>query len=373
MAGKDYMGILALTESEIDIRNLTINRPLASVPIGGRYRLVDFALSNMVNAGITNVGIFAQSNSRSLIDHLGTGKPWGLDRNTDGLFVYQYSPEEGGMSGDAKMINNNLQYFSRSKQKNVILSLSNMIYKIDYREVIRNHEKSGKEMTIVYKKIYNADKEMLNGRILYLNEDNNVICSGKNLGGEKEANISMEVFIMNKERLVELIKKNMQHGASESLKDTIYGYARVNKVNVYEYKGFLKHVDSIKSYYDTNMEMLDPEVLYKLYYENGRIYTKVKNDPPAKYSHHSKVENSLISNGCIIDGNVKNSVLSRQVRVKKGAVVENSIILQSCEIEENAVLTNVILDKGVVIKSGVILRGSRQFPLVIEKNSTVTA
>ncbi|MHC1719651.1 MAG: glucose-1-phosphate adenylyltransferase subunit GlgD [Clostridiaceae bacterium] len=370
MAKMDYMGILSLTESEIDIRNLTLNRPLASIPIGGRYRIVDFVLSNMINAGITNVGVFAQSDSRSLIDHLGTGKPWGLDRNVDGLFIYQYSYERR-MGGDVKMINNNMKYFSRSKQKNVILASSSIICKIDYQEAIKNHEASGKDITIVYKKMKNADKEMLNAKVLYLNSDSLVTGTGDNFGGESEANISLEIFLMKKEKLTEFIKRSMQRGTAEESREIIYRYASANEVNAYEYKGFMKRIDSIMSYYDTNMEMLNPDVLNQLFYENGRIYTKIKNDPPSKYSHHAEVENSLISNGCIIDGKIKNSILSRQVRVKKGALIENSIILQGCEIEENTVLVNVILDKGVIVRSGAALRGSPQFPVVIEKNSVI--
>lgn len=370
MANMDYMGILALTEDEVDIRSLTLNRPLASIPIGGRYRIVDFALSNMVNAGITNVGVFAQSDSRSLIDHLGTGKPWGLDRNVDGLFIYLFSHDRR-LSGDVKMINNNMKYFSRSKQKNVILSSSSMICKVDYQDVIRNHEESGKDITIVYKRINNADKEMLNAKVLYLSSGNIVTGTGDNLGDEKEANISMEIFIMKKDKLTEFIKRSMQRGAAEEHRDIIYRYAGANEVNAYEYKGFLKRVDSIMSYYEANMVMLNPDVLRQLFYENGRIYTKIKNDPPTKYSHHAEVENSLISNGCIIDGKIRNSVLSRQVKVKKGAVIENSIILQGCEVDENAVLVNVILDKGVIVRSGSALRGSPQFPVVIEKNSVI--
>ncbi|MBP1745297.1 MAG: ADP-glucose pyrophosphorylase [Firmicutes bacterium] len=367
---KNYMGLLILNENEIDIRGLTINRPLASIPIGGRYRIVDFVLSNMVNAGIVNIGAFVQSDSRSLVEHLGTGKPWGLDRNTNGLHVYQYS-HNGMMRGDVKMINNNMAFFRKSFQKNVIISRSNMICKVDYEDAIKAHEASGKEMTIIYKRIENADRDMLDGTMLFLDENGLVTGTGINLGGQREANISMEMFLMSKEKLMEFMNIGMSKGLKETTFEMMYDYAHSNDVYAYEYKGYLRRIDSIYSYFNANMDMLNQDVLNELFYKNGRIYTKVKNDPPTKYSHHSDVSNSLLANGCIVDGTVKNSVLARQVKVKKGAVVENSIILQGCVIEENVTLSNVILDKGVIVKKNSALKGSTLYPYIIEKNSVI--
>jgi len=367
---KNYMGLLILNEKEIDIRGLTINRPLASIPIGGRYRIVDFVLSNMVNSGIVNIGAFVQSDSRSLIEHVGTGKPWGLDRNTNGLHLYQYS-HSGMMTGDIKMINNNMAFFRKSYQENVIVSRSNMICKVDYNDVIKAHEESGKELTVIYKKIENADRDMLDSTMLFLDENGLLTGTGINLGGQRDANISMEMFLMSKEKLMEFMNMSMSKGIRETTFDMMYDYAHSNDVNTYEYKGYLRKIDSIYSYYNANMDMLKQEVLNELFYKNGRIYTKVKNDPPTKYSHHSDVCNSLLANGCIIDGTVRNSVLARQVKIKKGAVVENSILLQGCVIEENVTLSNVILDKGVVVKKNSVLKGSTLYPYVIEKDSVI--
>lgn len=364
------MGLLLLNEKELDIRGLTVNRSLASIPFGGRYRIIDFMLSNMVNADIINIGAFIKSDARSLAEHLGTGKPWGLDRNTNGLHIYQYAAN-GMLQGDIKLINNNLAFFRKSIQQNIIVARSNMICKIDFKDAIKCHEESGKEITIVYKKIDNADREMLDGAMLFIDENGIVTDTGINLGGQKEANISMEMFLMSKEKLLEFMKFGMQRGLIETSFDMIYEYAKSVEINAYEYKGYLRRVDSTYSYFNANMDMLDQEVLNELFYKNGRIFTKVKNDPPTKYSHHSEVGNSLIANGCIIDGSVKGSVLSRQVKVKKGAVVENSVILQGCVIEENATLKNVILDKGVMVKKNAYLKGSTQYPYVIEKNSVV--
>ena len=366
---KDYIGILILTESEIDIRSLTNNRPLASIPIGGRYRVIDFTLSNMVNSGIQSIAVFTESNSRSLVEHLGTGKNWDLDRNTNGLFVFNFNVS-GIRNSDVKMINNNMEYFNKSKQNNVILSPSYMICKVDYDEAIKNHEKSGKEITIIYKKVKNAHKEMLNCDTLYI-ENNIVVGIGRNIGGEYEANISMEMFILKKEKLIEFMLKSMQRGYNDSLKDMIYDSAKLEEINAYEYKGYLSCVNSTYNYYKTNMDMLDPELVEELFYNNGRVLTKVKNDPPTKYLKNAKVCNSMVSNGCIINGDIQNSVLSRQVMVKEGAIIKDSVILQGCVVEEDCTLINVILDKGVSIKRNAFLKGTREFPVVIEKNSVI--
>jgi len=366
---KDYIGVLTLTENELDIRGLTYNRPLASIPIGGRYRIIDFALSNMVNSGIQGISVFTESNSRSLVEHLGTGKPWDLDRNTNGLFVFNFNIS-GSRNSDVKMINSNMEYFVKSKQNNVILSSSYMICKVDYDEAIKNHEQSGKEITVIYKKVDNARKEMLNCDTLYL-EDNVVKGIGRNIGGESEANISMEMFILKKEKLIEFMRRSMQRGYNDTFKDMIYDYAKLHEINAYEFKGYLKCVNSTRNYFNTNMDMLNTEVVDELFYKNGRVLTKVKNDPPTKYLKYAQVDNSLISNGCIINGNVENSVLSRQVMVKKGAVIRDSIIFQGCVIEEDCTLINVILDKGVIIKKDAFLKGTREFPIVIEKNSII--
>ena len=366
----NYMGIINLTENDANIKSLANKRSLASIPVGGRYRIIDFVLSNMVNSGVINIGAFARSDSRSLTEHLGTGKPWGLDRNTNGLHLYQYSPN-GMLMGDVKMISNNLGFFKKSIQDNVIISRSNMICKIDYKDAIKGHEESGRDITVIYKKIANADREMLDGRMLFIDENGLVTGTGTNLGSEKDANISMEMFLMSKDKFMEFMSISMQKGIAESSFEIIYEYMKTNDVNTYEYKGYLKRVDSIYSYFHANLDMLDQDVLNELFYKNGRIYTKVKNDPPTKYSHHSDVSNSLLANGCIIDGTVRNSVLARQVKIKKGAVVENSILLQGCVIEENVTLSNVILDKGVVVKKNSVLKGSTLYPYVIEKDSVI--
>jgi glucose-1-phosphate adenylyltransferase len=366
------MAMLMLNENEEDIRSLTKNRPLASIPIYGRYRIVDFILSNIVNCGIRNVGIFSPNNSRSLIDHLGTGRSWDLSRNVDGLFLfssyskYRYQQSEG-------LLKNFIEYLSISKQNNVILAQSHMIFNIDISKVIEDHEKSKSDITVVYKIVENADKYMHGCNIVNINDENKIINIQKNIGFHKEANICMDIILIKKELLINFLYELVKSDIYDTLYECIYMNINKYNVNLYKFQGYLRSINSINQYYHANMDMLNPEVLHELFYEHGSIYTKTKNEPSTKYVKNSFVSNSLIANGCIIEGSVENSIISRQVHIAKGAIIKNSIIFQNCKIEEGAYLNNVVLDKDVFIDKNIKIQGTSEFPLVVEKNSILNS
>ena len=364
----NYMGILNLNENETNIISLTKNRPLAAIPIAARYRIIDFSLSNMVNSGIKNVGIFTQSKSRSLVDHVGSGRPWDLDRRLNGLFVFNFGISNVSLN-DTEMLWNNMEYLYRSKEKNVIISPSYMLGNIDYLAAVKYHEENKKDVTVIYKNINSGSKNFLNCDVLNLDENNSVLSVGKNLGTYNSLNISMEMFIMKKELLISLINKCMQTGSYKTIKDAIYKNLNDLSVTAYEFKGYLQCINSINAYYKTNMDILSLKITKELFFSNGPIYTKIKDEPPTKYSSDSQVKNSMIADGCIIEGIVENSIISRGVFVHKGAEIKNSVILQNCEIKENSKLFNVIIDKNVIVNKGKQLNGDKEFPLVIEKRA----
>ncbi|MDP4145538.1 MAG: glucose-1-phosphate adenylyltransferase subunit GlgD [Bacillota bacterium] len=364
----DYMSILILNEDESSIKSLTKSRSLSALPIGGRYRIIDFCLSNAVNSGINNVGVFIQSKARSLVDHLGTGKPWDLDRKLNGLFIFNFG-EQNSFLSDIEMLKNNLEYLYRSKQDKVIVSSSSMICNIDLKAAAKFHEESGKDITMVYKKINDGKNNFLDANVLNLDENNNVIGIGKNTGVDNDQNISMEMFILKKDLLIDIINKCIKVGYWSSLKQWIYRNIETLDVNAYGFKGYVKWINSVNDYYKANMDMLNLEINKELFFSNGLVYTKVMDEAPTRYFNGSTVKNSLIANGCLVGGTVENSVLSRRVIVHKGAEIKNCIILQNCEIKENAKLTNVIIDKNVIIEENKELKGDDEFPLVIEKKS----
>lgn len=363
---KNYMSILTLNEREDNIKGLTQKRPLASIPFGGRYRIIDFVISNLVNSGVKNIGLITQSNSRSLVDHLGSGKAWDLDRKINGLFVFNFSAFSNYIN-DIEILKNNMEYLYRSKEEYVILSSSYMICNIDFEKAAQVHEESKADVTLIYKKIVNGRDGFLECDCLNIDDENSILSVGKNIGVHRDLNISMEMFILKKEILINYIYKCIETGYFHTLKSALNNNFLNLKFKAYEFKGYLRCINSTKSYYKASMDMLNTEVNEELFFKYGYIKTKVMDEAPTKYTNDSNVKNSLVANGGIIEGTVQDSVIFRRVKIGKGAVIKNSIIMQNCVIKEDAEIYNTIIDKNVVIEKGKMLVGDKDIPLVIEK------
>lgn len=371
---KNCQGIVNLSENEYNIKRLSDVRPIASIPIAGRYRIIDFVLSNMVNAGIQNVGIYTDYNYRSLIDHTGNGKAWDLDRKNDGLFVFSpsFNPSATNVPrGDLHHIYSNIDFLRNSKQEYVLVSCSYMIGNVDYREVYAQHIKDKADITIVYKNTDQADKNFEKCYTLNMGPTGKVLSAGINMGHRKDAKISMEMYMMKKELLMDIILESIGKGVHCYLNDAINDSINNLVVMGYEHKGYLKCINSIGAYYDANMDFLDTSIAKEIFYSDRKIFTKIKDESPTFYSKTAKVENSLVANGCIIKGTVRNSILFRRVNVEEGAVIENSIIMQNGNIMANSNLHNVILDKGVTITAHKDLRGDMKAPFIVDKNKTI--
>jgi glucose-1-phosphate adenylyltransferase len=363
----NYMAMILLTEKDDDIRGLTKNRNIASTPVGGRYRVIDFALSNMVNAGMRNVGLFVgRQNSRSLVDHLGSGGPWDLDRKIDGMFVFNFAGGESSRA-DISILENNLEYFYRSKQDHVFVTTSYMVCSMDAKKFIKEHEKSESDISIIYKNVKNADISFYGCDTLDLNEDGYVEGVGKNLHFKKEEKISLEGFIMSKNTLIKMICEATQKGSYTSFKELVSNNVKRFKVKGLEFEGYLRCINSTKEYFNFNMDLLETDVRRDLFFRNGRILTKIKDTPPSLFKNGSDVRNSLIANGCTIEGSVKNSIVSRHVKIEAGTEIDGCVILQDCTIKKGSKLKNVVIDKNTVIAEGEELKASLAFPLVIEK------
>jgi len=366
---RDYMGIITLNEDDSDIRSLTKVRPIGSIPVFGRYRVIDFMLSNMVNSAITNVVLFTMGSSRSLRDHLGTGKPWDLNRKIDGLYIFSHANDRMPIT-EINLMKSNQESLLRSKKDNVIMAPSYMLCNIDLDAAAAFHESNGADVTIVYKKT-NGNKNMfLDCGILNFKADGIRVASiGRNTGVEESISISMEIFIMNKQFCLECVEKAMHHGGFTTVKD--YIYANVSRLNVagYEFLGYLGCINSVSSYFKVSMDVLKEEVMPELFMDKSKIYTKSNDSPPTKYMSNAEVSNSLIANGCIIDGTVKNSILSRGVVVESGAQIIDSVVFARTIIGKDALIKNAILDKAVVVERGKVLVGDPVYPIVIEKGN----
>lgn len=370
---QNVMGIINLNDGQDFLKELTMGRPLAALPFGGRYRLIDFILSNMVNSGMQNVGILVQDKYRALMDHLRSGKEWDLARKRDGLFILppsQDSCSTGGCRGNVENFYNNLDYIESSRQEYMLIAGSHIICNLNYRKVFKFHQDMGADITILYKE-YDIDDEMQQYAILDCQPDGRIIDMGTHLPRTASHKVSMEMYILEKSLLVKLIKDCQAQGGWDFVKDILIRNVDRLKIYGYPYKGYTARINSIKNYYKHNMELLKPEKWEELFFKSGLVYTKVKDEAPVKYKENARAFNTMIANGCIIEGRVENSILFRGVKVHKGAYIKDSIIMQKCEIAENAIIENVICDKNVCITQGKWLKGEKNYPLVVTKGTVV--
>ncbi|MGL4741695.1 MAG: glucose-1-phosphate adenylyltransferase subunit GlgD [Sarcina sp.] len=362
---KNCVGIINLDEKENRMGELVRNRPLAAVPIAGRYRVVDFILSNMTNAGIENIGMFAKNKSRALMDHISNGKAWDLNRKRDGLRIFNFADKDPSYD-DVHAFCENLEFAKFSKREFVLLAPSYMIANIDFNEMMKVHKKSGKDITIAYKSVDTARDNFIGCDVLNI-EQNRVDSIGENIGSDKHANISMEMYLMRTDLFIDIVYDCIKNGHIRKVKNYIRYNTQNLDIGTYEFKGYLNCVNSLTSYYNLNKEILDKDVTKELFYGQRHIYTKTKDESPTKYGENSSVINSIVANGSFIEGTVENCVISRRVYVGAGTVLKNCVILQNTKIGANVKMENVITDKNATIIDDEQLIGGNDIPLIIKK------
>lgn len=373
----DMLGIIFSENPEASMGELTSINSLAAVPVGGRYRIIDFILSNMVNSGIIRVGVTTPLNYQSLREHLGTGKAWDMSRKNDGLYVLQSSDTSDYISdvrGGVDTLKGIMHFLKKSKQEYVLVSDCNTICNIDFDKVLESHIKNENDFTLVYTKVKTlSDKDVKRHILLNVNDDDRVTDIHVYPSKLNTNNSYMHMFITSREKLIDLVEYASTHGKHSISKDILLPAISRMNVGAYEFKGYEKKIDSIQSYHCFNLDLLKKEVRDELFglVSNRPIYTKIKDTVPTKYAKTAEVENSFIADGCKVEGTVKNSILFRGVNVAKGSTVENCILMQNSEIMENCLVENVIFDMGVVLRSGKKLVGQDTYPMVIEKEIVV--
>jgi glucose-1-phosphate adenylyltransferase len=368
---KDVMGVISLCNEADRLQELTRFRCTASIPFAGRYRLIDVVLSNMVNSGIEDIAVFTGRKYRSLMDYLGSGREWGLDRKRGGLFILPYASvsSAGEYKGELHTFQSHLDYFHRGSQKYVLIAGSRVVCKIDYRQVIEYHQSTGADITVVYKEREVGDSPAL--REVSVQEDGKIAHMEERPGGTGGNGLSLDMFVIEKSLLLTMIEACVADGRFNFVRDGIIKNWNELKVYGYRHSGYTAVIDSIHDYYYESLHLLHPEVWESLFCQHSPIYTKAKDEPPVKYASGARVANSLIANGCIIEGTVENSILFRGVEVKKGAHIANSIVMQRCEIGENVAVRCTILDKDAKLTAGQMLLGDWEQPVVIEKRAVL--
>lgn len=368
------MGVINLIHEGEELQDLTMFRSSSSVPFGGRYRFIDFMLSSMVNSDIANVAILANKKYTSLMDHIKNGKAWDLSRKRDGLFLLPPADYDNfpGLDGDIKNFYWHLDYFYRCSQEYVVISGSHILINIDYRDVLEYHINQNADITVVYTGADNFRSDVCHKytKIVDSNEQG-YITGVESRECLPDDNISLDMYIMKRSLFIELVETSMIRGSKYFTDDAVIKNISQYCVAGYKHVGHIAPMYSINDYYRHSMELLDSNVREQFFHSPGTIYTKVKDEPPSKYTHDADVRNSMIANGCHIQGKIENSILFRGVKVHPGAIIKNSIIMQRCEIGKNAVLENVILDKEVYIAEGSSLAGKHGEPKVVAKKMVI--
>ncbi len=374
------VGLIFSNIHDNTIPELTRKRTLGSVPFGGRYRLIDFTLSSMVNSGISKVGVVTHNNYQSLLDHLGNGKDWDLARRSGGIKIlppyiasFENAAANKFYSSRLEALMGTVNFLNRCEEDYVVMSDCDVICNIDLNKVIESHIASNAAITFIVKKAdiagHNENEKVC---AVEFDENNNLTEIAERKITEGVSNIYVNMMVVKRDYLLNVIQEAIARGYKSFLYDIIIRNIGKENYKVYNYDGWYAQIGSLESYFECSMKLLDNDARARLFgIKNYPILTKVRNSAPTRYCEGAKVINSVVAEGCIIEGTVENSIIFRGVHVGKGAVVKNSILFQDSYVCPDATLNCVIADKNVMIKDGRTLSGHSSMPFYIGKDVTV--
>ena len=373
------LGIIFPNSYDSQLPELTSDRTMASVPFASRYRMVDFILSAMVNSGIGNVSLLVKENYLSLIDHLGSGREWDLTRRNGGLNIVPpfASKDSAKYSGKVEAISSIYNFLNLQTEKYVVLADSNIALNFDFKDFLNTHIASGADVTMAYvkanfgkstkKKFALENKDLFYA--LSLSKDK-VKEIRTNPEVKRDINLSINIFVVERELLIKLISEAYVDGFRFFERDVLGRQLDKLDVRAYEYTGYYARLVGMKSYFDESMKLLDESNLEQLF-AGTPVYTKVRDDNPARYISGSVAKNVMVADGCVIEGEVENSILFRGVKIGKGAKVKNCILMQDTVVGEGAEIDYLVTDKIVTISPGAKVSGTLDFPVYVAKGKQV--
>lgn len=374
----DALGIIFPNSYDSLVPELVSERSMASIPFASRYRMVDFILSSMVNCGIGNISLIVRKNYHSLMDHLGSGREWDLTRKNGGLNIVPPFAEKTVKvyNGRIEALTSILSFLRSQKEKYVVMSEANIAVNFDFNAMIDAHVASGADVSIAYiereipSAIMEADIE--NKDLYYTLDVENGRVKKMRINSKETGvqNLSMNIYVIDRELLIDQIALAYARGYVYFERDMLAPQLEKLNVQAYKYEGYAAYISGIKSYFDENMKMLDEENLDALFSGNS-IYTKIRDDNPTRYIEGAKAKNVMVADGCIIEGEVENSILFRGVKVAKGAKVKNCVLMQDTVVEEGANIEYIISDKNVTISTGKDIKGTDTFPVYVQKRQIV--
>lgn len=369
------MGIIFANIYDSSLGELTNKRTMASLPYGGRYRQIDFSLSNMTNSRIRHIGVITKHNYHSLINHIGSGQEWDLDLEEGGLeFLTPYATaHNANYRGKLEALSSAMRFLQEAAEEYVVLVDSGVLCTMDFEDLVKNHIASGADLTVAVKPgICNGTKQL---DMAVKVDKNNVVtdvavdyCAGENYLA------SMGIFVIRRDLLIREVTEAVAHNRYRLERDMVmYRFAeKAMKINAYCFDGVALFNESTTEYFHNNLALLDRDVRLSLFRRpNHPVYTRVRNEIPCYYGLESQVDECMVADGCTLEGQAEHSVLFRGVRIGKGASVKDCVIMSDTVIGEGAELENVILDKEIVIRPGTKLRGTYEHPLILNRGEVV--
>ena len=366
-------GIVTSSGNHIWVEGLQNYRPIAAFSFLGRYRVIDFPISNMSNSGIDRIQVYVGAKPRSLTEHVGTGRHYNINskRGKVQLLFAENRSENDVYNTDIAAFAENMEHINKMKEDYVVIAPSYMIYTANFDTLLDAHVESGADVTLLYHSVDNANKSFLNCDYLELNRQQGVLSIAKNRGTEKERKIFMDTYIIKKELFVNLIEKARSMSSMYTLPQILNFECSELDVRGYAHEGFFASITDFKSYYDANMSLIDFNKANALFHEDWPIYTRTNDSCPTQYFETAEVKNSVISNGCLIEGTVENSIIGRGCVIKEGTTIKNSIILPDTYIDKDIYIENQVVDKHSKLIHCKELIGASEKPGYIRRGDTL--
>lgn len=369
---KKLVGLIKAGYNQKEYQALLNTRPDYMLPFGARYRLIDTTLSNFNEHGISKVLLHGGAYIRSTLDHIGNGTHWEMDKREDGLVITTPSLEELE-SNNARMYAyyDSLTFFDEDEIETIYIANPMVISRINITDAYKKFKENNYDAMFLYRPQEDYSGRYLNARKIIFDKDGNVSNIGLNLGTENVINLFMDHIFIKKDKFISIVKDAVEKDSARSLSQAIMNNKNDLNIGAYEIKSHVEYIRDLQSFYIANLNLLNEGIYADLFLLGSGILTKNKDEPSTMYKEGNKVSNSIIANGCIIQGEVTDSLLFRQVKIGKNAIVKNSIIFQGAVIEDNAIVVNSIVDKNVTIKNSVFVQGTRNNPYVVPKNKVL--
>ena len=367
------LGIILAGGNRRRMRELSKKRAISAMPVGGSFRCIDFALSNMSNSHIQNVAVLTQYNSRSLNEHLSSSKWWDFGRKQGGLFVFTPTITEDNANwyrGTADAIYQNIDLLRRCHEPYVIICSGDCVYKMDFNVILSYHIAKEADITVACKEMP-ADVDVSRYGVIRMNEDARIIDFEEKPLVARSRTVSAGVYVMRRRQLIEMLERADEEGRYDFVTDILIRYKDVKKIYGYKFNDYWGNISTVEDYFKVNMDFLDPKVRKYFFKDEPKIYSKVDDLPPAKYNPGSQISNSLISSGCIINGKVEDSLLFKKVFVGKNCVIKNSVILNDVYLGDNTHIENCVVESRENLKPNTYYYGDDGIRIISERNGRI--